>query len=259
MLRTQFIQTFGSEANFDHILFCLPEGTISEGKNWIAYAYRYTKFSFFNDDWCGSITSKMHEVGHNFGNGHSGEGEEGPYEDRTCVMGVSLRDQHLPQECHNGLRHWTLGWFSKHHVTDDPIGEGSWRGNLVAFVDYSNITDGDHAIINVGDLYIQCNLADKHNIGVQEKANTVTIVKSGGSPEAVSTMLAGLDMENSVFEYEYNGNFIVIEVCEEVNYGGNVRYFRLSTYERSQQSVCNGEILGPIDSLKLRNQQVASP
>lgn len=65
LLRTEFIKKFGSEDQFDHILYCMPKGTSSNFNNWIAYAYRETKFSYYNDIWAGSLTSKLHEIGHN--------------------------------------------------------------------------------------------------------------------------------------------------------------------------------------------------
>lgn len=66
LLRNEFVLTFGSEDDFDHILFCMPNGTSTQLNNWIAYAYRDTKFSYYNDVWCNSLTSRMHEMGHNW-------------------------------------------------------------------------------------------------------------------------------------------------------------------------------------------------
>ena len=63
-LREDFVEHFGSEDNFDLIAFCLPKGTGSPDRGWIAYAYRDTKFSYYNDEWGGSLTSRMHEIGH---------------------------------------------------------------------------------------------------------------------------------------------------------------------------------------------------
>lgn len=63
LVRNEFINKFGPESDYNHILFCLPKGTTSSFNNWIAYAYRHTRFSYYNDAWCGSLTSKMHEIG----------------------------------------------------------------------------------------------------------------------------------------------------------------------------------------------------
>jgi len=152
-------------------------------------------------------------------------------------MGVSFQKSDGPQECFNGWRHWSLRWYQRHQVQVKPSAVGPWSGNLVAFVDYSGIKYGDYAIINVADLYIQYNRATKHNSGVVEKRDQVTIVKSGVSPEDVSEMLAGLDMQNSTFSYTHRGDVIVIELCEQGVYG-DVHYYRMSIHGQGQTSRC---------------------
>lgn len=64
-LREAFADRFGAEDEHDLIAFCLPEGTADSGREWIAYAYRDTKFSYYLNEWCASLMSKMHEIGHN--------------------------------------------------------------------------------------------------------------------------------------------------------------------------------------------------
>jgi hypothetical protein len=241
LLRNEFVLTFGSEDDFDHILFCMPNGTSTQLNNWIAYAYRDTKFSYYNDVWCNSLTSRMHEMGHNWGLGHSGEGNEGNYEDRTCSMGVSFPEPDGPQECYNGWRHWYLGWFRSRQVVVNPLVNGPWSGKLAAFVDYPDIGEEYFVILRVRDIFIQYNLADKHNRGVAEKPNNVTVVKSGGSAEQVSTMLVGLDMQNPIFAYRNRNAFIVIELCEEGTDENGVRFVRLIIREQSQTLTCSGD------------------
>jgi hypothetical protein len=66
-------------------------------------------------------------------------------------------------------------------VSVDPVQKSPWGGNLAAFVNFKDIANnGDYTIINVRDLYIQYNLPKKHNQQVEEKANQVTVVMSGG-------------------------------------------------------------------------------
>lgn len=114
-LREGFEEKFGSEDKYDLVAYCLPAGTGEEGRGWIAYAYRDTIFSYYNNEWCGSLTSRLHEIGHCIGLGHSGEHNAHEdkfesYEDRSCLMGVSFRRMDGPQECFNGWRNWALGW-----------------------------------------------------------------------------------------------------------------------------------------------------
>lgn len=182
-----------------------------------------------------------HEVGHNWNLGHSGEGQGqgADYDDRSCVMGASFPSQIKPQECFNGWRHWNLGWFAQNQVTVKPKLNGPWGGRLVAFVDYRDIAASDYAIINVRDVYVQLNLADKHNVGVGEKGNQMTIVQSGGSEERVSNMLVGLDMQDPTFVYSHEGDKIVIELCEPGTYGNSVPYFRISIHLLGETSTCS--------------------
>jgi hypothetical protein len=236
IVRDEFIKKFGQESQYDHIMYCLPFGTGEVNDSWIAYAYKDTSYSYYHDAWCGSLTSKMHEVGHNLGFGHSGEGDT--YEDRSCIMGVSYLQRDGPQECYNGLKNWAADWFVDHQVVVDPVANGPWGGNLAAFVDYTDIANGEYAIINVRDLYVQYNMAKKYNQEVEEKANQVTVVQSGGSFGEVSAMLVGLDMGSPSFTYSHQGVNIIIQVCEPGSHG-NVDYMRMSIHTIDQTSTCD--------------------
>jgi hypothetical protein len=71
----------------DHLMYVLPYGTSFQGNlNWVAFAYVGGHSSFFNDMWGDSLSATMHEIGHNLGFHHSGEGTEG-YGDKTGLMG----------------------------------------------------------------------------------------------------------------------------------------------------------------------------
>ena len=63
-------ELYGDLTQFDLILFCIPPGT----GDWLAYAYVNRLDSYYNDNWCSSISTQVHEVGHNLGLAHSGEG-----------------------------------------------------------------------------------------------------------------------------------------------------------------------------------------
>jgi len=41
---------------YDLVLFCMPPGT----DTWVAYAFVNHKFSFYNNLWCSSVSSQMH-------------------------------------------------------------------------------------------------------------------------------------------------------------------------------------------------------
>ena len=60
----------GSAGDVDLILLAFPAGT----GNWIAYAYINSYISVYNDYWIQRVSAQVHEVGHNLGLAHSGEG-----------------------------------------------------------------------------------------------------------------------------------------------------------------------------------------
>jgi hypothetical protein len=73
--------------NPNHIMYVLPYGTAFQGnKNWVAFAYVGGRSSYFNNMWGDSLSATMHEIGHNLGFRHSGEGDN-DYGDQTNLMG----------------------------------------------------------------------------------------------------------------------------------------------------------------------------
>ena len=54
----------------DYVMYCLPPGVM----NGIAYAYINSWNSVYSDAWCNYVSAQMHEIGHNLGLAHSGEG-----------------------------------------------------------------------------------------------------------------------------------------------------------------------------------------
>lgn len=88
---------YGSPELFDHIVYVLPPGTISRGKTrWLAYAYINWYESVYNNEWAGSVSTQMHEIGHNINLHHSNEGAL-VYNDQTGYMGYSYNSQETPQ------------------------------------------------------------------------------------------------------------------------------------------------------------------
>ena len=64
----------------DHVMYCLPPGSMGG----IAYAFINGWMSVYSNDWCTYPSVQMHELGHNFGLGHSNE--VGPYEDKSGMV-----------------------------------------------------------------------------------------------------------------------------------------------------------------------------
>ncbi len=163
------------------------------------------------------------------------------YEDRSCVMGVSFVSKDGPQECFNGWRHFALDWYADRELGVDPVHSGeSWGGKLAAFVDYEDMKDDHYAIVNVRDVYLQYNLADKHNWEVGERADEITIVRAKGDAEEPSSLLGGIRMDSPTFEYEHDGDVLVFEVCN-AGKDDKVRFLKISIHERGMTSACNIE------------------
>ena len=81
---------------FDLVMFCMPPGTSarSDGTgSWLAYAFVGKSISFYNSQWCSSVSAQLHEVGHNLGLSHSGSeadnGSINKYADQSGMMGFS--------------------------------------------------------------------------------------------------------------------------------------------------------------------------
>lgn len=58
---------YGSVGKWDHIMYCLPKGTVGPLGPWYAYGYNDYYRSVYNDEWCGQNSVVVHEIGHNIG------------------------------------------------------------------------------------------------------------------------------------------------------------------------------------------------
>ena len=115
---------------FDQVMICMPQGVVkpelNEQKNggkWLAYVpteMPYKNYmSIYNDEWCSSVSTGMHEIGHTIGLGHSGE--ESSYDDVSGQMGFSKKQQIGADKCFNPAKSWQLGWYAKQSLRLDPL------------------------------------------------------------------------------------------------------------------------------------------
>jgi hypothetical protein len=98
---------------FDHVIFCIPPGSsgvLGVTTPWIGFGYYNHWQTVFNNDICGSLSTVVHEMGHNYGLSHSGEkrsndGSFDEYGDQSGMMGYSYASAGAPQMCFNGAKH----------------------------------------------------------------------------------------------------------------------------------------------------------
>jgi len=171
-----------SEESYDHIIYCMPPGVLKQQKVWLAYAELGGQRSVVYDEWCGSLSALMHEIGHNLGLYHAGMGNE-TYADASGYMGTSVLSSDGPLMCFNGAQSWQLGFYKDRHSTIPRAGL-PWKKNLHGVSQYNLTRSRDTVIAKFvvnegdGDLYFAFNLASGINKGTRTSQNEVTIVKS---------------------------------------------------------------------------------
>ena len=182
---------------FDHVMLCLPSGTSG---SWIAYAYINWYLSVYNDEWCNYVSGQMHEIGHNLGLAHSGEGTA-EYADQSGMMGYSYSQDDTPEMCFNGPKNWQLGWYSDRQI----VVTSGWTGNIVGLVDYQNTSDETivlqiPASVDGGsdDWYVSFNRKSGINSGTVEGGNQVLVHKrESGNGYSQSWLMAKLNSGES--------------------------------------------------------------
>lgn len=72
-------------SKFDHVMICLPPGTLYGGvrERWYAYGYLNWYRTVFNNEWAGYYSVGAHEIGHNLMLQHSSEGDSSGYGDQS--------------------------------------------------------------------------------------------------------------------------------------------------------------------------------
>ena len=169
---------------FGLVMFCIPPGG-----NFVAFAYPNSKYSFYNNEWCGYVSAQMHEVGHNLGLGHSGEVGQGDYGDQTGTMGGAVATDDI-QRCYNPQKNFQLGWYDDKTTTINPL-DGATSHREFTLNGISDYDRNNNALIALRlsqismeqDYYIGFNRAEGINKDTWEDRNMVTIVrKENGGP-----------------------------------------------------------------------------
>lgn len=178
-----------NDPRFDLVMFCFPPGN-----NFLAFAYPNTKYSFYENKFCGYVGAQMHEVGHNLGLAHSGQDGEGDYGDISGVMGAVPGKDDL-RMCYNAQKNYQLGWYQDKTESINPL-DGKRREYILNGI--SDYKRNKNALVVLRlqqtrlqtdnqvqqDFYVGFNRKSGINSDVAEDGNKVTIIrKESGAPE----------------------------------------------------------------------------
>lgn len=177
----------GDLHQFDLVLVAMPPGLVPK---FAAYAYVGSPFSFYSSDAIKNGMIQMHEVGHNLGLQHSGEGSN-EYGDASGYMGYSEIEE--PRMCYNAVNNYQLDWFSKKSISPTSIdGDGgTFLISGVAGYDpddtttYVTLRLVQESLTN--DYYIGYNKADGFNAETQEDGDKVIVFSKDGAFDEPAT------------------------------------------------------------------------
>jgi len=184
ILYSEFGKSPWSREIADHVMYCMPPDVMSR----IAFAGVNSWYSVYSDEWCHQYSAvQLHEIGHNLGLGHSGEGDidqgNNQYQDRTGNMGFSYREDDTYM-CFNSAKSWQLGWYSTSAITIDAILLRVYEGDVAGVIEDPFTVDVPQVIkLNtpIGDDYfLNFNRKFSFNSGTKEGANQVMITKQAG-------------------------------------------------------------------------------
>ena len=143
--------------------------------------------------------------------------------------------------CFNGHKNWYSEWFEQSKVAVNPIANGAWVGNMVAFVDVLQMSQVPKAvsIVNAGDLFIEFNSAKKYNYQVVANGNRITVVQNNAT-SLWSNLLVGLSSGQNYTYANFSGTGIalIIQICSVRV--GIVNYAKVSIFLKDgiQTSKC---------------------
>lgn len=232
---------FGSlSSQADHFIFALPPNTTNNsGDGWIAYASINGTYSTYNNRWATYVSAQMHELGHNFGMGHSGRGGN-EYNDKSGMMGFSYSSDNGPLMCFNAVKNTKFGWYEDKELTffesDWTTTQNSWRGQMVGVANYDEATDDQNVIIKIhsieGDvsspsIHFNYNRKTGINSGTKADGNRLSIAAVDFPTGYNTSLVTGvLDAgESTIFESFWgNEKDLIVTVLEFVTDNNDVMY-----------------------------------
>jgi len=213
-----------TSSDYTNVMYVLPKEVNFNGS--AAYARLNDYLSVFKDHYVSVQFVLVHEIGHNLGHHHSGQGSSA-YGDNSCMMGLQTYKTNAPRACFNGAKSWWFGWYSDRHTEITPTSQSS-RLNMLSINDYLKgeaTLDNQYTVARIVgqyeiDLYVMYNRAEGVNFEVGGYRDQVTIVHQDGESQP-SWLDAGLSEEGTSQWTKHNwngsGNTLVIKVCNIVS------------------------------------------
>ncbi|CAJ1928705.1 unnamed protein product [Cylindrotheca closterium] len=193
----------------DHIMYCMPPGTMSEWA--VAYGWMNSYATVFNDAVCSEVSTQMHEIGHNLNMGHSAHGDD-EYGDQSGYMGLSYGEDELPFQCFNAAKSWQLGWYDDKSITFAPLATAqySYSGKLSGIANYGstphNVLLEIKQTTSPWAFYVNYNLAKGLNRLTMEGADQVLVtMKNTKNDENFSFLARAMDPGDSLVLENFNG------------------------------------------------------
>jgi len=205
------IGDINSSEFFDIIMFCRPP---NQTTNSLGYHLSGTKYTFYRHDFCGSVSTLMHEVGHVLGLSHSNTpGKD--YGDSVGMMSSAFASDDMAR-CFNPAKNWQLRWYEKQTKSINPLKlstGSSQQFELNGVADYEKNRDSLIVLkLEQADIqkhfYIGYNRATGINADTPVDKNMVTITtteKAGKDVYGNSIKLASLKLGQSYTIKNFDG------------------------------------------------------
>jgi hypothetical protein len=141
-------------------------------------------------------------------------------QDKTGLLGTSIKQYGGPRYCLNGHKYFLSGWMASTTRSVDLSG-GAFKGRIVAYVDRGIMGPnraGDSTLLRIplpslADTFLIYNRQKSFNDGVREGGNLVTVSQTIVTDPIESNRLAMLDSNQS---YAIPGTSIVIHLCSKI-------------------------------------------